>query len=38
MNKIVFEAQGEVSSLQKVCNGVIGEVQCVCDEAREHNC
>jgi len=38
MNKIVFEAQGEVSSLRKVCNGVIGEVQHVRDEAREHNC
>jgi hypothetical protein len=38
MNKILFEAQGEVSSLQKVCNGVISEVQCVRNEAREHNC
>jgi len=38
MNKFVFELQGEVSSLLKVCNNVISEVQCVRNEAREHNC
>jgi hypothetical protein len=35
---IEFEDQSEVSSLLKVCNSVIGKVQCVRDEVREHNC
>ena len=38
MGNSVLEAQGEVNNLLKVCNCVIGKVQRVRDEAREHNC
>ena len=37
MGNSVLEARGEVNHLLKVCNCVIGEVQRVRDEAREHN-
>jgi len=37
MGNSVLEARGEVNNLLKVCNCVIGEVQRVRDEAREHN-